>query len=138
MSKYTGKTFTITRPAEEIADKFRDLTALQAVIDKLPEEERAKVQGVTFTADTVSVQTPQLGQVSFTVVERTPSKVVMKGQGVPVPVSLEVALAPKAADSTDATCSIDIELPMMLRSFVGPQLNKAVGMLSDMMQKSLS
>jgi len=138
MSKYTGKTFTINRPAAEIADKFSDLTSLQEMIDKLPEAEKSKVQGVTFTPDSVNVQTPQLGQVSFVVVERTPAKVTMKANGTPVPMNLEVVLEAKTADTTDATCSIDIELPAMLRTFIGPQLNKAVGMLSDMMKKSLS
>lgn len=138
MSKYTGKTFTVNKPAAEISDKFSDLTSLQQVIDKLPEEEKSKVQGVTFTPDSVFIQTPQLGQVSFTVIERSPEKVVMKANGTPVPMNLEVALAAKTADSTDATCSIDIELPAMLRTFIGPQINKAVGMLSDMMQKSLA
>ncbi|MCM1452567.1 MAG: hypothetical protein NC102_09915 [Clostridium sp.] len=138
MAKYTGKTFTINRPAQEIADKFSDLTSLQAMIDKLPEEEKGKVQGVSFTTDSVLLQTPQLGQVSFTVVTRTPEKVVMKASGTPVPMNLEVAFQPNGADATDATCGIDIQLPAMLSSFIGPQINKAVGMLSDMMQKSLS
>lgn len=138
MSKYTGKTFTVPRSADDIAGKFTDLTSLQEIIDKLPQAEKDKVKGVTFTTDTVCVQTPQLGQVKFTVVERTPSRVVMKGQGLPVPMNLEVELAPKSADATDATCSVDIELPKMLSAFVGPQINKAVDMLSDMMQKSLS
>lgn len=52
--------------------------------------------------------------------------------------NLEVALSPRTEASTDATCSVDIELPAMLRPFIGPQINKAVGMLTDMMRKSLS
>lgn len=137
MSKYSGKPFVVDKPAQEIADKFADLTALNQWVEKLPAEEREKLGGVSFTADSISVDTKQIGTMTFVVAERTAQAVKFKASGLPVALDLTIDLKPISEDKTNATCSIDIELPAMLRPMIAPQLGKAVDMLSDVVAKIL-
>lgn len=135
MSKYTGKTFTVERPATEVAEKFSDLTAMREIFDQLPAEEREKVGDITFEKDSISVSTKQLGNVSFQVASLSPEQVTMKAVGLPVPMALNVDMKPLSVDSTDVTCSVDIDIPMMLRPMVAPHMQKAVDMISDVIGK---
>ncbi len=138
MSKYTGKTFTVPRSAQEISDKFADLTQLRTLADKLPEDQRAKLENVEFTTDSIIIPTPQLGKVTFRVTDRTADQVKMQAEGTPIPLILQVDLQPKSDAETAVTCSVEVEIPAMLRAFVGPQLQKAVDMLSEVIAKAIS
>ncbi|MDE7375257.1 MAG: hypothetical protein K2N16_00235 [Muribaculaceae bacterium] len=135
MSKYSGKPFVVDKPAQAIADKFADLTALNQWVDMLPAEEREKLGGVTFTADSISFDTKQIGTMTFVVAERSAQAIKMQASGLPVALDLTIDLKALTEDKTEATCSIDIDLPAMLRPMVGPQLKKAVEMLSDVVAK---
>lgn len=137
MSTYTAKPFSVDRSAETIAAKFDDLTALRPMLDKLSEEDRAKIGDLQLTPDTISVTAGPVGQVTFRVSERTPKRVALRAEGSPVPLVLGVDLNPTGPDSTEVKCGIDVDLPMMLRPMVGPQLQKAVGMLSDVIKKAI-
>ena len=71
MAKYTSKPTVVNRPAEELAAKFSDFRTLQAGLDELPEEQRAKVGDVSFTEDTIKINTPQVGEIALRATERT-------------------------------------------------------------------
>lgn len=135
MSKYSGKPFVVDKPAQAIADKFADLTVLNEWVDKLPADEREKLGGVSFTTDSISFDTKQIGTMTFVVAERTAQAVKMQASGMPVALDLVIDLKALTEDKTEATCSVDIELPAMLRPMVGPQLKKAVEMLSGVVEK---
>lgn len=131
MSKYSSKTIKIERPAAEISDKFSDLSKLQGFVDQLPAEQRDKLGDVRFDTDTISIQTAQVGNIDFKVIERTPSVVKFTAVGAPVPVNLDVNLAEAQPAQTDLSVSFDVQIPMMLRPMVAPHLQKAVDMLAD-------
>lgn len=131
MSKYKGKTISLAKSAQEVADRFADLTQLQSLADQLPEEQRQQIGNAVFERDSIALQTPQLGQVIFRITERTPQTIVMKAEGTPVPLGVNVDLREVAPEATEATCSIDVDIPMMLRPMVAPHLQKAADMLTD-------
>lgn len=137
MSKYSGKPFVIDKPAQEVADKFADLSTLNQFVENLPAEDREKLGGVSFTTDSISVDTKQMGTMTFVVTERTAQAVKLQASGLPVALDLAIDLKALEPDKTEATCSIDIELPAMLRPMIAPQLKKAVEMLSDVVAKIL-
>ena len=135
MSKYSGRTVSVARSAQEIADKFADLSQFSAMLDKMPEEERAKIGDVTFDTDSVAINTKQVGTVRFQVVERTPQAVRLSAVGSPVPLSMSIDLDATSPATTDVTTNIDIDIPVMLRPMVGPHLQKAVDQFSDLVAK---
>lgn len=135
MSKYSGRTVSVARSAQEIADKFADLSQFSAMLDRMPEEERAKIGDVTFDTDSVAINTKQIGTVRFQVVERTPQAVRLSAVGSPVPLTMSIDLDATSPNTTDVTTNIDIDIPVMLRPMVGPHLQKAVDQFSDLVAK---
>lgn len=138
MSKYKGKTISLDKSAEEVAHRFADLTRLQSLADQLPEEQKKQIGNAVFERDSITLQTPQLGQVKFCITERTPSCIVMKAEGTPVPLGVNVDLHPVSPQTTEATCSIDVDIPMMLRPMVAPHLQKAADMLTDIIARVIN
>ena len=76
MATYKGRTVSIERSAEEIVDKFADLSRFKDNLDALPEEERAKIGDIEFAADSITLNTPQVGQIRFEVAERSPRRIL--------------------------------------------------------------
>lgn len=134
MSKYTSRAVTINAPASAVVDKFGDMTVFKDRLDKIPADLRAKMGQVDFEPDAIVMTHPQLGQIRFSVVERTPSVVRMECT-TPVRIELALNLEPSGADSTRATTDIDIDIPMMLKPFIAPHMQKVVDQFSDLLSK---
>jgi hypothetical protein len=134
MAKYTGKTVKVASSAQEISEKFADLTVLSSVVDKLPESEREKIGKVTFETDAIIIANPQVGNLAFRVKERSANRVVM-GASSPMAMELTVDLLPIDATSTNVATTVDIDIPMMLKPMIGPMLQKAADQFGDLMGK---
>ncbi|MDE6629238.1 MAG: hypothetical protein K2K36_07700, partial [Muribaculaceae bacterium] len=88
MATYKSKPQTIGRSADDLFDRFSDLSRLQSALDSLTEEQRAKVGDVQFTADSIRIVTPQVGEIAFNVIDRQrPVKVVFGTKSSPVPMT---------------------------------------------------
>lgn len=126
MSTYSGKSVTLPRPIEDIYAKVSDLAQYQPLIEQLPEEQRAKMQGVEFDGECVKMNAPSIGQLVFRITECTAlSHVGFSAEGSPVPLKLSLDLESASADSTSLTPKIDIEIPAMLRPFIGGKIQEA-------------
>lgn len=126
MSVYKGKSVVVNRATDDIYAKVSDLSGYQALVDDLPAEYREKLNGVRFSADSVSMDAPGVGQLVFKLTEKTaPTHVGFSAQGSPVPVALKLDLENVDATSTRLTPSIDIEIPAMLRPFIGNKIQEA-------------
>ncbi|MDE6117969.1 MAG: hypothetical protein K2G33_10750 [Duncaniella sp.] len=126
MSTYSGKSVTLPRPVEEIYAKVSDLSQYRPLIDQLPEEQRAKMQGVEFDGECVKMNAPSIGQLVFRITERTaPTHVGFSAEGSPVPLKLSLDLAGTDAGYTTLTPKIDIDIPAMLRPFIGGKIQEA-------------
>ena len=125
MAKYSSKPVVVARSAEELAEKFSDFSTLGASLDNMTEEERAKVGKVEFSKDSITITTPQVGNIVLTVKERTPERVVLEAVGSPVPMKLEITFRPVDAQSAEVCGTIDVEIPAMLRPLIGGTMQKA-------------
>ena len=86
-----------------------------------------------FTADSFKIQTPQVGDITFKVMERhTPERIVFGTESSPVPLTLALDIIPAGDASSTVTAAIDVEIPAMLRPLVGPQLQKAADQLGSL------
>ena len=92
MSTFSGQPVTIDRPAAEIASRFDDLSVMQSSLDNLSAEDRAKVGEVKFEKDNIYIQTNQVGQIQFSITERSAERITMTAVGSPVPLTLSVLL----------------------------------------------
>ena len=110
-----------------------DLSQYRDLVEQLPEEQRAKLNGVVFEGDSVKMDAPAIGQLVFKVSERVPtSRVCFTAEGSPVPLLLSLDLKEADTASTTITPSIKIEIPPMLRPFIGGKIQEAADKFGDM------
>lgn len=134
MSKYTGKPVIIDQQPHEVAARFADLRLLRAMYDAMPAEELARVGELDFTQDALIMKNPQIGEVRFEIVARTPDKTSFTVNG-PLPMNLAVSHTAAQDGKTRLVTELDVDIPAMLKPFVGPQMQKAVDQLSDVMAR---
>ncbi len=134
MTKYTGKTSVVNLPAAEISDKFADMSTFNDKLDGMPEDVRKHMGNLTFTRDSVCMDTKQAGKVVFKVTERDDRHIVL-ACSFPLPISLILNLSPVADDAakTEVSTDVDIEIPAMLRPIIGPQMQKVADHFSTAM-----
>lgn len=132
MAKYTGKTVRVAVPATVIADKFADLTQMQGSMDNMPEEYRKRMGEMTFTRDSMIMTNPQVGQVEMKVTEHSPEQVRMVCDA-PMHMELTIHMAAAGENETDVTTDVDIDIPAMLKPFIGPHMQKVADEMSSMM-----
>jgi hypothetical protein len=133
MATYKSKPARINRSARDIYDRFSDMSRLQSALDQLPEEQRQQIGEVVFTADSLKIVTPQVGEISFVIKERVePSRIVFGTASSPVPLTMSVDFNEVEHNVTDVTTCIDVEIPAIVRPMVGPQLQKAADKFGEL------
>lgn len=126
MAKYTGKKTVVNKPAQDIYDKFKDLTALQAQMEQLPDDVKAQMGEIHITQDSIIIVTPQVGEVELRIKERIePQKVAFITVNSPMPLEMSVNISPVDENSCEVYSALEVDIPLMLRPLVGPQLQKA-------------
>lgn len=132
MSTYTGKTVRVNVPASVIAEKFADLTALSSAAENLPEDYRRRMGQMKFTQDSIIMSNAQFGQIVFKVTEHSLSNVHMECNE-PMHMELSIHMQDAGEDATDVSTDVDIEIPAMLKPFIGPHMQKVADEMSSMM-----
>lgn len=123
-------------PADELFAKLSDLTLLQSKVESLPDDVKAKVGEMRFTADSVVIVTPQAGEIELKIKESVaPSKIVFGTAQSVVPLDMSINIKPIDDASSELTSSIEVDIPFMLRPIVGPQLQKAADGFGDSISK---
>lgn len=137
MVTFTSKPVVLDSAVDTILDKFSDLTRLQAVIDKVPAEERAKIGDVELTQDSIILKTQQVGNITLKITERSSERVVFTAVNAPAKMDLLINLKALSADSTELTAAMDVDIPPFLKSMVGGSLQKAVDQFGALMGRLL-
>ncbi len=134
MGKYSSKPVTINRPQAEVYTRLSDLSSLQGSLESLPEDKRKQLGEVSFDRDSITIITPQVGQIKFEIIERDePSRVVFGTPSSPLPLTLTVDIKADGDDKSIVEVVIDVEIPMMLRPLVGGKLQEAANQFGTML-----
>lgn len=132
MAIYSGKPVILQRPVAEIYTKVSDLGQYRSMIDSIPEEHRRKLAGVEFRDDCVKMDAPGVGELVFKIVERVPDKkVVLNAEGCPIPLHLVLDMASSGDSVTTLTPRVDIQIPPMLKPFLGNKIQQAADQFGD-------
>ena len=87
-----------------------------------------------FGEDSIIINTPNVGEIAFTIIERKePSLVKLGAANSPVPFDITVNLTPESADTTEAQTEINVEIPAMLKPLVGGKLQEAANQFGNML-----
>ena len=73
MTKFESSVKVIPYSQERVYEKLADLSNLQAIKDRLPED---KVKNMSFDTDTLSFNVDPVGQLTLRIIEREPSKCI--------------------------------------------------------------
>lgn len=126
MAVYSGKPVTIGRTIDDIYAKVSDLSQYKEMVESLPAEQRDKLQGVEFRGDAFKMDAPGVGELVFKIIERTaPTHVGLNAEGCPIPLKLSLDLADVDGASTRLTPRIEMQIPAMLRPFIGNKIQEA-------------
>lgn len=126
MATYTGKSVTLPFPTSTVYEKISDLSQYNELIEKLPDDQRQKLNGVEFNSDSISMNAPSVGKLTFKINERTPATLVnFTAENCPMPLDLTINLKADGESATILTPAIKIEIPPMLRPFIGNKIQEA-------------
>ena len=73
MSKFESSIKQIAYPQQSVYNMLSDLTNIERVKDKVPED---KLKDLTFDKDTISISVSPVGQISMRIVERDEPKTI--------------------------------------------------------------
>ena len=133
MAKYSSKPTTIQASADEAFQCLTNISAFQERINSIPEEQKKQIGDLKFTEDSITLNTPQVGEIQFNVIERTaPSRLVFSAAKSPVPLTLAVNLSEKSSSETEITSVIDVEIPAMLRPLIGSKMQEAAEKFNEL------
>ncbi len=126
MSVYSGKAVVLGRTVDEVYAKVSDLGQYKEMVEQLPAEQREKLAGVEFRGDALKMDAPGVGEMVFKVTERVPGKkVVMNAEGSPIPLKIILDMVAEDEASTRLTPRVDIDIPAMLKPFLGNKIQQA-------------
>ena len=139
MSIYSSDKVTLNAPASAVYDKLSNLENLKGMLekvpaDRIPEDKRQMFDNIKITPDTIEVPGGPMGSLLFRVTERkSPSLIKLKGEGVPVEMSLALHIQPLNDTSSSAQVDLDINIPMMLKPMIGGQIQKIANQFGDVL-----
>lgn len=132
MATYSSRPVEVQMSAQALADKFSDFRNMQAKLDQMPADERARVGEVSFTEDSIVISTQQVGNIVLRATERSPRMITLTAEGSPVPMAIHIELNPLSDSSTEVIGRMEVEIPAMLKPLVGPALQKAVDQFGNL------
>lgn len=136
MTTYTGKKAVVNRPVADVFDRFSNLSYLRDSIDRIPAGQLEQIGGLRLDADSLIITVPQFGDIRFSIIESRPTdRVVYQAENFPLPLNISIGFASLTPESTEVTTAIDVDIPAIMRPFVGSKIQWAADHFSDIIAK---
>lgn len=128
MTDFVSEVKTIPYSDERIFTMLSDLTNLERVKDRIPED---KIKNFEFDRDSCSLSVDPIGNITFRIVEREPNKTVkLETANSPVPLTVWIQLKPDTEEITKMKLTVRADLNPFIKSMVSKPLQEAVDKLS--------
>jgi hypothetical protein len=129
MSKFESSVKQIPYPVEDVYRNISDLSNLEKVRDRIPED---KVKDFSFDSDTVSVNVDPVGQLKLRICEREENKCVkFETEQSPLPFNLWVQVLPVTETTSKMKVTVKADIPFMLKGMVSGPLQDGVEKIAD-------
>ena len=131
MSKFESGIKHIPHPQTAVYNALSDLSNLDKVKDKLPED---KIKDLSFDSDSLTIGAP-MGSVSMRIIEREEPKCIkFETEQSPLPFNFWIQILPV----TDTTCkmklTIKAELNPFIKGMVSKPLQEGIEKIADALQ----
>lgn len=130
MATYKSDEVALKASAQSVYDRLSDFESLRGLLAQVPEEsipadKKEMFDSIRLTDDSIELPGGPVGSIRLRVVEKTPPSCIrLKGEGTPVPLSLQLDLQPVDESSCRARAKVDIEIPAMLRPMIAGPMQK--------------
>lgn len=116
MSNFESSVKVIPYSQERVYNKLSDLSNLEAVKDRLPQD---KVQDLSFDSDTLSFSVPTVGQLTLQIVEREPCKCIkLATTNSPIPFNMWIQLVATGEEECKVKVTIGIDINPFMKAMV--------------------
>ena len=129
MSKFESSVKQIPYPVENVYRNISDLSNLERVRDRIPED---KLQEFQFDSDSVQVSVAPVGTIKLRIIEREENKCVkFETEQSPIPFNLWIQVLPVNETESKMKVTVKADIPFMLKGMVGGPLQEGVEKIAD-------
>ena len=131
MTKFESSVKVIPYSQERVYEKLADLSNLEAIKDRLPED---KVKNMSFDTDTLSFNVDPVGQLTLRIIEREPSKCIkFETTNSPLPFNMWIQLVAVSEEECKLKVTIGLEINPCMKAMVQKPLNEGLEKMPDML-----
>lgn len=131
MTKFESSVKVIPYGQERVYNKLADLSNLEAIKDRLPED---KVKDISFDTDTLSFSVAPVGQLTLKIIEREPDKCIkFETVNSPLPFNMWIQIVPVAVEECKLKITIGMELNPFMKTMVQKPLQEGLEKMADML-----
>lgn len=129
METYVSEVKTIYASNEAIFNKLSDLSNLERVKDRIPQD---KIQDLEFDRDTCSFSISPVGKVEISIIEREEFKTIKFGSTQsPMAFNLWIQLVEVSSSDTRMRVTLKADIPFLLKPMVGSKLKEGINRIAD-------
>lgn len=129
MSKFESSVRQIPYPQEAVYKNISNLTNLDKVRDRVPED---KIQDFVYDEDTVSLNVSPVGTLKLRIIDRQEPKCVkFESEQSPVHFNLWIQVLPVTPESSKMKLTIEADIPFMLKPMVEGPLKDGIEKIAD-------
>lgn len=129
MSKIESSIKQIAYPQQSVYNMLSDLTNIERVKDKVPED---KLKDLTFDKDTISISVSPVGQISMRIVERDePKTIKFASENSPMSFNFWIQILPVSDTASKMKLTIDADIPFFAKGMVSGPLKEGIEKIAD-------
>ncbi len=131
MGNFESSVKVIPYSQERVYNKLSDLSNLEAIKDRLPQD---KVQDLSFDSDTLSFSVPPVGQLTLQIVEREPCKCIkLATANSPIPFNMWIQLVATGEEECKVKVTIRIDINPFMKAMVQKPLQDGLEKMVEML-----
>ena len=129
MSKFESSIKQINYPVEAVYRNISDLSNLERVRDRVPED---KLKDFQFDSDSVQVSVDPVGVIKLRIIEREENRCVkFETEQSPLPFNLWIQVLPVNETTSKMKVTVKADIPFMLKGLVSGPLQDGVENIAD-------
>ena len=129
MTKFESSIKQIPYPVEDVYRNISDLSNLERVRDRIPQD---KLQDFQFDSDTVQVSVSPVGTIKLRICDREENKCVkFETEQSPLAFNLWIQVLPVSDTTSKMKVTVQADIPFMLKGMVSGPLQDGVEKIAD-------
>lgn len=131
MTKFESSVKVIPYSQERVYDKLADLSNLESIKDRLPQD---KVKDMSFDTDTLSFNVDPVGQLTLKIIEREPCKCIkFETINSPLPFNMWIQIVSSSDEECKLKMTIGLDINPFMKAMVQKPLQEGLEKMADML-----